>query len=412
MSNPNSDFDEKKLKQLQLADVKQLAEKVDRKKVVFREYKPFTYEEIEQKLKEEDDDKPKEMQQRAPEMAPLYFYHPDHLGTSTALTDFNGEAYQFFLNLPFGETMVEQLGNNYFNTPYKFNGKELDEETGLYYYGARYYDPRISVWYSVDPLAEHAPDKTPYHYCSNNPINRIDPTGMCDDPNCEHGALRRGWDAVGRFFGLWGHGKKQATSNGYTITAGPLETSGQQTAGAPVLPFPPEVPMTVIRGGAAEGVAAAGTMSLLSAGTLIGAGLLVSGDSRPKEDKKDGLYLYRNMRRGLGGIGVFPELGSSANTLGLRPQDVNYLPLSTILSSDFDNGLSTTMGNKNTPFGMVPNEGKNTTLFKLDVRSLGAFGLKLTPKGPSYGRITPGRTMTVEEFNSAIQATEGLWKQN
>lgn len=81
----------------------------------------------------------------------------------------------------------------------------MDEETGLYYYGARYYDPRVSIWLSVDPLAEHSPDKTPYHYCSNNPINRTDLTRMCDDPNCSHGAIRRGWDSVGRFFGAWGH---------------------------------------------------------------------------------------------------------------------------------------------------------------------------------------------------------------
>jgi len=38
--------------------------------------------------------------------------------------------------------------------PYKFNGKEFDEETGLYYYGARYMNPVTSLWYGVDPLAE------------------------------------------------------------------------------------------------------------------------------------------------------------------------------------------------------------------------------------------------------------------
>ncbi len=103
--------------------------------------------------------------------------NPDHLGTSTFLTDYNGNAYQFFLNLPFGETMAEQLGSNYYNTPYKFNGKELDEETGLYYYGARYYDPRVSIWLSVDPLAEHAPGWNPYAYCMQNPVRFIDPDG-------------------------------------------------------------------------------------------------------------------------------------------------------------------------------------------------------------------------------------------
>ncbi|WP_260210109.1 RHS repeat-associated core domain-containing protein [Apibacter adventoris] len=41
------------------------------------------------------------------------------------------------------------------NTPYLFNGKELDEETGLYYYGTRYYNPRESVWLSTDPLSDY-----------------------------------------------------------------------------------------------------------------------------------------------------------------------------------------------------------------------------------------------------------------
>jgi len=61
---------------------------------------------------------------------------------------------------------------------YKFNGKELDTQTGYYYYGARYYDPGASIFLSVDPLAEEFPGWNPYHYVHNNPINLIDPTGM------------------------------------------------------------------------------------------------------------------------------------------------------------------------------------------------------------------------------------------
>ena len=57
-----------------------------------------------------------------------------------------------------------------------FNGKELDEETGLYYYGAKYYNPRESVWLSVDPMFEKT--MTPYQYAYQNPIKYIDPTGM------------------------------------------------------------------------------------------------------------------------------------------------------------------------------------------------------------------------------------------
>jgi RHS repeat-associated protein len=68
--------------------------------------------------------------------------------------------------------------NNTWNTPYLFNAKELDEETGLYYYGARYYDPRTSIWLSTDPLQEKYPSVSTYAYCGNNPVMNIDPTGM------------------------------------------------------------------------------------------------------------------------------------------------------------------------------------------------------------------------------------------
>ena len=63
------------------------------------------------------------------------------------------------------------------NSPYKFNAKELDEETGNYYYGARYYDPKWSVWLSVDPMAEKYPGWSPYNYTLNNPVKYVDPDG-------------------------------------------------------------------------------------------------------------------------------------------------------------------------------------------------------------------------------------------
>ncbi|WP_018675921.1 RHS repeat domain-containing protein [Riemerella columbina] len=68
--------------------------------------------------------------------------------------------------------------------PYLFNGKELDQETGLYYYGARYYDARVSLWLNVDPLVEKT--MQPYAYTNNNPVMLVDPTGMEaeDCPKC------------------------------------------------------------------------------------------------------------------------------------------------------------------------------------------------------------------------------------
>ena len=68
-------------------------------------------------------------------------------------------------------------------TPYLFNAKEFDEETGMYYYGARYYDPRVSLWISTDPKQESYFAFSSYVYCGNNPLIYIDPNGKeWEDP--------------------------------------------------------------------------------------------------------------------------------------------------------------------------------------------------------------------------------------
>ena len=93
---------------------------------------------------------------------------------------------------------------------YRFTGKELDSETGLYYFGARYYDPRTSVWQSVDPiLGKYLPsggDNSQLHgmggvfnssvlslysYSSQNPVVLIDPDGRATWPTSST-KIRRG----------------------------------------------------------------------------------------------------------------------------------------------------------------------------------------------------------------------------
>ncbi|WP_260209429.1 RHS repeat domain-containing protein [Apibacter adventoris] len=103
-----------------------------------------------------------------------YYDHADHLGSSSYITNLDAQIVQHVAYVPFGEVFIEER-NQSWNTPYLFNGKELDEETGLYYYGARYYNPRESIFLSVDPLFEKT--MTPYQYTYQNPINYTDPDG-------------------------------------------------------------------------------------------------------------------------------------------------------------------------------------------------------------------------------------------
>ena len=114
--------------------------------------------------------------------------------------------------LPFGETLVEEHLNSY-NSPYKFNAKELDEETGWYYYGARYYNPKWSIWLSVDPLAVQAPSWTPYRYGFNNPVNHIDPNGLYEwRVNSETGKYKRIGDKGGdEYQHIYFNDNKEAT---------------------------------------------------------------------------------------------------------------------------------------------------------------------------------------------------------
>jgi RHS repeat-associated protein len=105
-----------------------------------------------------------------------YFYHGDHLGSTSYVTDARGRVSQYVAYMPYGEALFEEHSNTR-DMPYLFNSKERDEETGLYYYGSRYLDPETALWYGVDPLAMKYPDYSPYVYATNNPIRFIDPDG-------------------------------------------------------------------------------------------------------------------------------------------------------------------------------------------------------------------------------------------
>ena len=110
------------------------------------------------------------------EVEETFYYHSDHLGSTAYITDQKANVTQYDAYLPYGELLVDEHSSSK-EMPYKFNGKELDEETGLYYYGARYMNPLTSMWYGVDPLAEKYVLSGSYVYCLGNPITMIDPDG-------------------------------------------------------------------------------------------------------------------------------------------------------------------------------------------------------------------------------------------
>ena len=63
------------------------------------------------------------------------------------------------------------------NSSYTFSAKEKDSETGLSYFGSRYYSSDLSVWLSVDPMSDKYPSLSPYTYCVDNPVKVVDPNG-------------------------------------------------------------------------------------------------------------------------------------------------------------------------------------------------------------------------------------------
>jgi len=105
-----------------------------------------------------------------------YWYHPDHLGSSSWITYTDGSAVQHLHYMPWGEDFVNQRITDY-AARFTFSAKEKDAETGFSYFGSRYYSSDLSIWLSVDPMSDKYPNLSPYAYCANNPIKLVDPNG-------------------------------------------------------------------------------------------------------------------------------------------------------------------------------------------------------------------------------------------
>jgi RHS repeat-associated protein len=120
----------------------------------------------------------------------IYYYLSDHLGSTDVVLNEDGDTVKRTDYLPFGNERLVAVDTPTLDEDYGFTGKELDEETGLYYYGARYYDPLIGRFTQLDPLILGESSKpfasvlvnpqelNGYTYVMNNPLKYVDPNGM------------------------------------------------------------------------------------------------------------------------------------------------------------------------------------------------------------------------------------------
>lgn len=153
-------------------------------------------------------------------MGSIYYYLPDHLGSPALVTDINGDVVEESVFYPYGS---ERKRFGTFTSDYRFTGKELDDETGLHYFGARYYDAQTGRFVSVDPLYVDVSAKNLhdpllsknefvnlYSYSINNPIRFIDNNGL----NIKDFLIAFGSEAAGSVADATGRGINFALTHG------------------------------------------------------------------------------------------------------------------------------------------------------------------------------------------------------
>ncbi len=111
---------------------------------------------------------------------PVLYQLGDHLGSCEVVLDSAGDFVNREEFLPYGETSF----GSYARKRYRFTGKERDEESSLYYYGARYYAPWLCRWTTPDP-AGLTDGLSLYCYVHDNPVRHVDSTGRQTEPPAE-----------------------------------------------------------------------------------------------------------------------------------------------------------------------------------------------------------------------------------
>ena len=163
-----------------------------------------------------------------------YYYHPDHLGSGSLITDASGAEVMRIVYDAYGN--IDQFASGKLNPATglieqnvgdlsvlvlatKFTGQEYDPETGLYYYNARYYDPNLGQFTTADtivpnPTSAHSYNR--YQYVAGNPIRMVDPTG--------HWEISFGFDSNGGFTFNFNSGNGNGGGGGHVSGVLPAST--------------------------------------------------------------------------------------------------------------------------------------------------------------------------------------------
>ena len=259
-----------------------------------------------------------------------FFYHSDHLGSTSYITDEHANITQYDAYLPYGELLVDEHSSSE-DLPYKFNGKQFDEETGLYYYGARYMNPITSLWYGVDPLFEKYPTESSFIYCLDNPIILFDKKGKF--PSKAAAIISRAWynlwhkDAAGPIIEnknasnpqfRYTYSSYEGSSNGFEITLhyrfSTDFVTGMQDAGdgAALAGYG----LTLTGAGAEVGVPLAGIGEVVSSVGSLGEILLNFANGDYGKAGKGTLYMIGEKLVGMGLNKVLPGYGKKIGEEG------------------------------------------------------------------------------------------------